>query len=247
MKKRLDTVMVQRGLAPTRSQAQALILAGQVRGPQGEVWDKAGRPVPEDVKVEVLQPPRFVSRGGEKLQGFLDAWGWSPEGLDVLDIGASTGGFTDCVLQAGAASVTAVDVGYGQLHPKLRDDPRVHVRERLNARHLKPSDLPLSAYDWIVMDVSFISVTKLLPVVWSFLKPAGRALVLIKPQFEADKADVDQGRGVIRDPALRQKIVESIQAFCQKTLPNCSVTDALPAPIQGPKGNQEFVLGLFKA
>ncbi len=230
-------------MCDSRAKAQGLILAGQVMGPHG-CLDKPGRLVPDDLVLTLKERPPFVSRGGEKLQGFLMASAWSVAGLQALDIGASTGGFTDCLLQSGAAGVTCVDVGYGQLHASLRDDPRVTLRERLNARYITQEDLPLSAYDFLVMDVSFISVTKVLPVVWPFLKPGARAVILIKPQFEADKHAVNKGKGVISDVGLRQKIVESIQEFCQTTLLGCHCDRVVPSPILGPKGNQEFLMGL---
>ena len=189
-KKRLDVLLVERGLAESRAQAQALVLAGLVPG-----HAKPGEQVAEDAELEVERPPRFVSRGGEKLQNALDAFGVDVEGRDCVDVGASTGGFTDCLLQAGAARVVAIDVGYGQLHPRVRSDPRVTVLERVNARLL--TELPF-APDLVVCDVSFISVTKALPPVLRLAAPGWTALVLVKPQFEAGRADVV--KGVVRDP-----------------------------------------------
>jgi 23S rRNA (cytidine1920-2'-O)/16S rRNA (cytidine1409-2'-O)-methyltransferase len=173
-RKRLDVLLVERGLAESRAQAQALVLAGLVRG-----HDKPGEQVADDVELELERPPRFVSRGGEKLRTALDAFAVDVAGRDCADVGASTGGFTDCLLQAGAARVVAIDVGYGQLHPRLRSDPRVTVLERVNARSL--TELPF-APDLVVCDVSFISVTKALPPVLALAAPDWEALVLVKPQ-----------------------------------------------------------------
>ena len=195
VKKRLDTLLVERGLAETRSQAQALVLAGRVPG-----YEKPGQQVDANAEVTVDMPPPYVSRGGEKLRNALDALDVDVAGKDAVDIGASTGGFTDCLLQAGAARVAAVDVGYGQLHPRLRADPRVTVLERTNARSLH--ELPF-APNLVVCDVSFISATKVLPPVLALASPGWEALVLVKPQFEAERADV--GKGVVRDPEVWRK------------------------------------------
>jgi 23S rRNA (cytidine1920-2'-O)/16S rRNA (cytidine1409-2'-O)-methyltransferase len=194
VRKRLDVVLVERGLAESRSQAQALVLAGLVPG-----YEKPGQQVDEGEELRVERPPRFVSRGGEKLAHALAAFAVEPAGRDCADVGASTGGFTDCLLQAGAARVLAIDVGYGQLHPKLRADPRVTVLERTNARAL--TGLPF-APDLVTCDVSFISVTKALPAVLALARPGWEALVLVKPQFEATR--VEAGRGVVRDPRVRR-------------------------------------------
>ncbi|MFZ9840020.1 MAG: TlyA family RNA methyltransferase, partial [Opitutaceae bacterium] len=199
---RLDELLLLRGLAESRAQAQALILAGRVSHGTTRL-EKPGKAVPEDLVVSVAQPPRFVSRGGEKLVAALAHFALDLRGAQVLDVGASTGGFTDCVLQAGAAAVTCVDVGRAQLHARLRADPRVTNLEQVNARHLRASDLPRSEYDAIVMDLSFISLTAVLPAVWPLLRPGGTLVALVKPQFEAGKAEVDRGRGVIRDPAVQ--------------------------------------------
>jgi 23S rRNA (cytidine1920-2'-O)/16S rRNA (cytidine1409-2'-O)-methyltransferase len=232
MKKRLDVLLVERGLAESRSQAQALVLAGLVRG-----YDKPGAQVAEDVVLDVEHPPRFVSRGGEKLQNALDALGVSVAGRDCADVGASTGGFTDCLLQAGARRVVAIDVGYGQLHPRLRGDPRVTVLERVNARML--TELPF-APELVVCDVSFISVTKALPPVLWLAAPGWEALVLVKPQFEAGRADVV--KGVVRDAAVRRKVLESvIEAAREWGGVTVGVVDS---GLPGPKGNREFFVHL---
>jgi 23S rRNA (cytidine1920-2'-O)/16S rRNA (cytidine1409-2'-O)-methyltransferase len=231
-KKRLDVLLVERGLAETRSQAQALVLAGLVRG-----HSKPGEQVPDDVELEVSQPPRFVSRGGEKLQNALDAFGVDVSGRDCADVGASTGGFTDCLLQAGAARVVAIDVGYGQLHPRLRADPRVTVLERVNARTL--AELPF-APELVTCDVSFISVTKALPVVLELAVPGWEALVLVKPQFEASRSEV--AKGVVRDPEVHRKVLESvIEAALQWDAVTAGVVDS---GLPGPKGNREFFVHL---
>ena len=231
-KKRLDVLLVERGLAESRSQAQALVLAGLVVG-----HDKPGEQVADDVELEVERPPRFVSRGGEKLQNALDALGVDPAGRLCADVGASTGGFTDCLLQAGATHVVAIDVGYGQLHPRLRSDPRVIVLERVNARSL--TELPF-APELIVCDVSFISATKALPPVLALATPDWEALVLVKPQFEAGRSEV--AKGVVRDPEVHRRVlaavIEAARAWDAVTV---GVVDS---GLPGPKGNREFFLHL---
>jgi 23S rRNA (cytidine1920-2'-O)/16S rRNA (cytidine1409-2'-O)-methyltransferase len=231
-RKRLDVLLVERGLAETRSQAQALVLAGLVRG-----HAKPGEQLPEDAELEVESPPRFVSRGGEKLQNALDAFGVDVSGRDCADVGASTGGFTDCLLQAGATRVVAIDVGYGQLHPRLRADPRVTVLERVNARTL--TELPF-APGLVTCDVSFISVTKALPPVLELAAPGWEALVLVKPQFEAGRSEV--AKGVVRDPEVHRKVLERvIEAALQWGAVTVGVVDS---GLPGPKGNREFFVHL---
>ncbi len=242
---RLDELLTEHGLATSRSQAKALILSGKIRLGTA-VLDKPGKLVAADAPIEVLQPPRFVGRGGEKLERALEAFAISCRGLHVLDVGASTGGFTDCALQHGAASATCVDVGRGQLHEKLRSDPRVTNLEKVNARHLKPGDLPLATYDLIVIDVSFISLRLILPAVWPFLSPSGHLVALIKPQFEAEKKEVDRGGGVIRDEAIHQRVVAEIMDFARQSLPDATLLGTVPSPIQGGDGNREFLLGVQK-
>lgn len=242
-KERLDQLLVARGLAASRSQAQALILAGRVRV-GGERVDKAGQAVSPDAAVEVEAPPRFVSRGGEKLLAAIDGLGLSFEGCTVLDVGASTGGFTDCALQHGAVSVTCVDVGRAQLHGRLLADPRVTNLERVNARHLKPGDLPLPSYDRIVIDVSFISLRLILPAVWAFLRPGGVLVALVKPQFEAGREEVSRGRGVIRDEAVRARVLEAVRQFALGRLPGAREHGVVESPIAGADGNREYLLVL---
>jgi 23S rRNA (cytidine1920-2'-O)/16S rRNA (cytidine1409-2'-O)-methyltransferase len=232
MKKRLDVVLVERGLAETRSQAQALVLAGLVHG-----YDKPGAQVADDVVLDVERPPRFVSRGGEKLQNALDGLGVLVAGRDCADVGASTGGFTDCLLQAGAGRVLAIDVGYGQLHPRLRSDPRVTVLERVNARTL--TELPY-APELVVCDVAFISVTKALPPVLRLATPGWEALVLVKPQFEAGRADVV--KGVVRDAAVQRKVLENVVEAAQGW--GGVTVGVVDSGLPGPKGNREFFVHL---
>jgi len=232
VKKRLDVVLVERGLAESRSQAQALVLAGRVPG-----HDKPGAQVADDVELVVERPPPFVSRGGEKLRNALDALGVDVAGRDCADVGASTGGFTDCLLQADADRVVAIDVGYGQLHPRLRSDPRVTVLERTNARLL--TELPF-APQLVVCDVSFISVTKALPPVLALAAPGWEALVLVKPQFEAGRAQAV--KGVVRDPDVQRevlgRVVDAAPSWAAITL---GVVDS---GLPGPKGNREFFVHL---
>jgi 23S rRNA (cytidine1920-2'-O)/16S rRNA (cytidine1409-2'-O)-methyltransferase len=243
MKQRLDEILVARQLAESRSQAKALVMSGRVFSGT-ERLDKPGREYPADLDVSVTQPPRFVSRGGEKLQAAIERYAPDLKGADVLDVGASTGGFTDCVLQAGAASVVCVDVGRAQLHAKLRADPRVVNLEKINARNLKASDLPRSPYDAVVMDLSFISLKSVLPAVWPFLRTGGTLIALVKPQFEAGKAEADKGRGVIRDPAVQQAALEGVRDFATRTLPGAQLVGTMDSPIEGAEGNREFLLCL---
>lgn len=242
---RLDELLVAQGLADTRSRAKALILAGKVKLGTDRL-DKPGRTLPADAAVEVESPPRFVSRGGEKLEGFLKQFNINVSGLRHLDVGASTGGFTDCCLQHGTIDATCVDVGRAQMHNKLIQDPRVRNIEKTNARHLQPGDLPFDDYPLIVMDLSFISLTKVLPAVWQFLAPEGRLIALVKPQFEAEKHEVDAGRGIIRDAAVQARILSSIQRFALEQLPGATLIGTMDSPIKGTDGNREFLLGLTK-
>ena len=230
--------MVERGLAETRSQAQALVLAGKIPG-----HAKAGEQVAEAAEIEVKAGPRFVSRGGEKLANALATFAIDVEGEDCLDVGASTGGFTDCLLQAGAARVCALDVGYGQLHQKLREDPRVTVMERVNVRELDCGDLPF-APTFLTCDVSFISLAKALPSALACAAPDWRALVLVKPQFEAGRDEVGKG-GVVRDPEVHRRVVGEVSAQASKW--GAHVEGAADSGLPGPKGNREFFLYLRAA
>jgi 23S rRNA (cytidine1920-2'-O)/16S rRNA (cytidine1409-2'-O)-methyltransferase len=237
-KKRLDVLMVERGLAETRSQAQALVLAGKVPG-----HAKAGEQVDDSAEIDVEVGPRFVSRGGEKLANALATFAIDVEGEDCLDVGASTGGFTDCLLQAGAARVCALDVGYGQLHPKLREDPRVTVMERVNVRDLDCGQLPF-APAFLTCDVSFISLGKALPPALACAALGWRALVLVKPQFEAGRAEVGKG-GVVRDPEVHRRVVDEVAAQASRW--GAHVEGAADSGLPGPKGNREFFLYLRAA
>ena len=233
MKKRLDVLLVERGLAESRAQAQALVLAGRVRG-----YDKAGTQVDDGAELEVERPPPYVSRGGEKLAHALDQLGVNPAGRDCLDIGASTGGFTDVLLEQGAARVIALDVGYGQLHDRLRRDSRVIVMERTNAREL--SELPF-APQLVVADVSFISLELALPPALALAAPGWEAVVLAKPQFEAGRSEVGKG-GVVRDDAVRTRVVRKIvDAALRWEAETVGVVDS---GLPGPKGNREVFLHL---
>ena len=244
-KQRLDELLVTRGLAPTRAQAKALIMSGRVRHGT-ERLDKPGKDYPPDFELSVDQPPRFVSRGGEKLAAYLEKFPIDLTGLNVLDVGASTGGFTDCVLQAGAASVTCVDVGFGQLHEKIKRDQRVTNLEKTNARHLRPGDLPRPDYSAVVMDLAFISLKSVLPAVWPFLAPGGSLVALVKPQFEAGKAEVDKGQGIIRDDLVRRRVLAEVRDFALRELPGAAVIGEMECPVHGADGNREFLLGLAK-
>lgn len=245
-KQRLDELLVARGLCASRSQAKGLIMSGRVRHGTDRL-DKPGKEYPSDFAVTIDQPPRFVSRGGEKLAAYLEQFPLDLAGVHFLDVGASTGGFTDCALQAGAASATCVDVGFGQLHEKLRRDPRVTNLEKVNARHLAPGALPRPAYDLVVMDLSFISLKSVLPAVWPFLRPGGTLIALVKPQFEAGKAEVDRGAGVIRDDAVRLRVLAEVRDFALRELPGASIHGERECPVHGADGNREFLLGLRRA
>jgi len=234
MKKRLDVVLVERGLAESRAQAQALVIAGLVPG-----YDKPGHQVAEDVELQVERPPRFVSRGGEKLANALEELEVELDGRDAIDVGASTGGFTDYLLQHGVARVIAVDVGYGQLHPKLRDDPRVTVLERTNAREL--AELPFRP-DLLVADVSFISVRLALPPVLELLQPGWDAVVLVKPQFEAGKEEVGRG-GVVRDAAVHRRVLRAVVDAALGW--GGTAVGVVDSGLPGPKGNREFFVHLI--
>jgi 23S rRNA (cytidine1920-2'-O)/16S rRNA (cytidine1409-2'-O)-methyltransferase len=232
MKKRIDALLVERGLAESRTQAQALVLAGLVPG-----FDKPGQQVDVNADLRVESLPPFVSRGGVKLRNAIDAFGIDVAGRDCADVGASTGGFTDCLLQAGAARVVAIDVGYGQLHPRLRSDPRVTVLERTNARTI--TRLPF-APDLVVCDVSFISVTTALPPVLALSQRGWEAVVLVKPQFEAGRSEV--GKGVVRDPEVQRKVLGSVIESARTW--GGEAVGVVDSGLPGPKGNREFFVHL---
>jgi 23S rRNA (cytidine1920-2'-O)/16S rRNA (cytidine1409-2'-O)-methyltransferase len=238
VKVRLDAAVAERG-AMTRSQARSLIMEGRV-SVDGIVAMKAGQGVATDAKIEIEQPRRYVSRGGEKLEHALDVFGIDVRGATVLDVGASTGGFTDCLLQRGAACVTALDVGYGQLDWRLRNDPRVNVVERTNFRKL-PDDAFPGGFDLITIDTSFISLRTILARAVAYLRDGGVAIALVKPQFEAGRARLGAG-GVVRDPATHRDVVRELRsAMGALGLVPVGLTSS---PLKGPAGNREFLIEL---
>ncbi len=235
---RLDQLVVQRGLAETRARAQALIMAGEVRV-NGIVANKAGERVPADAEVTVSVGLPYVSRGGYKLAAALDGFGVEPTGMVVADVGASTGGFTDCLLQRDAARVYAIDVGYGQLAWSLRQDPRVVVMERTNVRYVPSLPEPV---DLVTIDVSFISLELVLPVVTHWLKDTGQIVTLVKPQFEVGRGEVGRG-GVVRRPEQHEAVLVRIAELCRQLA--LRFDGVLPSPILGPAGNREFLAHLL--
>jgi 23S rRNA (cytidine1920-2'-O)/16S rRNA (cytidine1409-2'-O)-methyltransferase len=254
-KVRLDVLLTERGLAESRAKAQAMIMAGQVRV-NDQVTLKPATGVSPDSVLTVASGPRFVSRGGEKLDAALEAFGMDVTSLICADVGASTGGFTDCLLQRGAGKVYAIDVGKGILHWKLRNDPRVVVMEQTNARYVESLPEPV---DFVTIDASFISLKILLPVSRNWLRPSppsllpdrergaeggvrGDLIVLIKPQFEAGRKDVSRGDGVIRDPGIHRQVLRDVLAFAQAE--EFGIEDLIRSPILGPKGNVEFLAWL---
>ena len=236
---RLDQLVVDRGLAPSRERARALVLAGAV-SVDGQPVTKAGAQVAPDAAVALIAPDHpYVGRGGVKLAHALDAFGIDATGREALDIGASTGGFTDVLLKRGAARVVALDVGHGQFDWSLRNDSRVVVIEGFNARHLTPADLP-GLVDIVVIDVSFISLRQILPVVPPLLRPGADVVALVKPQFEAGRAQVR--KGVVRDPATQARVLDAVAAAAAGI--GLTRVGSVPSPITGAKGNQEFFLHL---
>lgn len=238
-KERLDLILVKLGLVESRSKAQALIMAGEVRV-EGQLARKAGEKVALDAQIQVVNSLPYVSRGGLKLEGALNEFGYDPTDQCCADVGACTGGFTDLLLQRGAKKVYAIDVGYGQLAWKVRQDARVVVIERTNARYLKRLQEPI---DLVVMDVSFISIRLLLPVLADWLAPLGNVITLVKPQFEAGRQEVGQG-GVIRDPRIHKQVLQDMVNHVTKH--GWHVHDATASPIYGQRGNQEFFLWLSR-
>lgn len=243
-RQRLDIVLVERGLVESREKAKVAVLAGEVliNGRTARKPSDWATPLDE---LSVKTPEKYVSRGGLKLEHALNAFGLPLKDSVALDIGASTGGFTDCLLQHGVGKVYAIDVGQGQLAWKLRQDPRVVVMERLNARFLNRShfDSHFTGVELVVVDCSFISLRLILPPLIPFLKPAGNLVALIKPQFEAGKSEVSKGRGVIRDPEIHQRVLAELEEFC-KTLPGIVWREYVESPILGPAGNKEFLVRL---
>ena len=234
--------MVEKGLVPSREKAQALIMIGGVKV-NGQVMRKPGQKIREDALIEILQPPcPYVSRGGIKLEGAIKGFGINMEGKVCLDVGASTGGFTDCLLQHGAKRVYAVDVGWGQLHWKLRNDPRVICLEKRNIRYLPKEEIP-EEVDLVTIDTSFISLKLVIPAVLKFLKEKAEILALIKPQFEVGKGEVGKG-GVVRDSEKHKRVIEEIRIFSQNL--GLHPVGVIESPILGPKGNKEFFIYLIK-
>ncbi|MFO0663811.1 MAG: TlyA family RNA methyltransferase [Polyangiaceae bacterium] len=244
-KVRVDQLLVDRGLAESKSRAQAYILAGDVHFRSVRI-DKPGTLVPSDAELTVKKRgSRYVSRGGDKLEGAILGFGVEPKGKRALDVGASTGGFTDCLLEHGAASVVAVDVGYGQLAAKLRSDPRVDVRERTNARTLTPRDLG-GEVDLVVVDASFIGLEKLLPAIAACLRAGGELVALVKPQFEVGEKEATRSRGVIRDADLRKRTIEEVTLQVERA--GFDIVGVRDCVLAGPKGNLEaFVYATRRA
>jgi 23S rRNA (cytidine1920-2'-O)/16S rRNA (cytidine1409-2'-O)-methyltransferase len=237
MKDRLDVLLVERGLVESRELAQRIIRAGQVRSGD-TILSKPGHKFDVKIPLEVKELPRFASRGGDKLEAAFESFDINVEGLRCLDVGASTGGFTDCLLQHGAKQVFAVDVGKGQLHWKLRNDDRVEVYEGMNARYLKEDDLPKKA-EFAVTDVSFISLKLIMPPMVEVTTEHAELITLIKPQFEAGREQVQKG-GVVRDEAVRAEVVETIKAFGVNEL-GLTCKGVIESPVHGPAGNIEFL------
>ncbi len=241
-KQRLDILLVDRGLAPTRTRAQSLIMEGVVFV-DGQKVDKSGTLIKQESNLSIKDSSlKYVGRGGLKLEGALKHFEIDVRDKIALDVGASTGGFTDCLLQSGAARVYALDVGYGQLDWKLRNDERVIVMEKINARHLKCEDIP-ELVDIIVIDVSFISLTKIIPPVIQILKPSGVLVALIKPQFEVGKGEVGKG-GIVKDEDKHREVVEKITKFADEL--DLDVRGVIPSPITGAQGNKEFLISAVK-
>ena len=244
---RLDQLLVERGLCASREKAQRAIMAGRVLV-NGQPARKPSDAVRPEDQVALTEAERYVSRGGHKLEHGLRHFGLDVQGATAVDLGASTGGFTDCLLQHGAARVWAVDVGSGQLAWKLRQDPRVVVLEKTNARELAPGRIPggFAPADVVVIDCSFISLRKILPAAVALLRPSGRILALVKPQFEAGKAEADRGAGVITDPAIHARVLDELRAYVADETPLrwLGVTES---PLLGPAGNKEFLIALEKA
>ena len=239
---RLDLALVERGLCESREKAKRAVMAGQALV-NGQRAAKASDKVKPSDEVTLAATDKFVSRGGHKIEHALETFGVEAAGLRAIDLGASTGGFTDCLLQHGAAMVAAVDVGQGQLAWALRNDERVHVMERTNARHLTPASFPqpFEPFDLAVVDCSFISLRQILPATVDLLPPGGQVVMLVKPQFEAGKAEADKGQGVIRDPQVHRRVLDELRAFVDDESPLEWVAE-IESPLTGPAGNREFLV-----
>ena len=239
---RLDLALVERGLCESREKAKRAVMAGQARV-NGQRAAKSSDKVKPSDELTLAVTDKFVSRGGHKLEHALETFSVEVAGLRAVDLGASTGGFTDCLLQHGAAMVAAVDVGQGQLAWALRNDERVHVMERTNARHLTPASFPqpFEPFDLAVVDCSFISLRQILPATVDLLPPGGQVVALVKPQFEAGKAEADKGHGVIRDPQVHRRVLDELRAFVNDESPLEWVAE-IESPLTGPAGNKEFLV-----
>jgi 23S rRNA (cytidine1920-2'-O)/16S rRNA (cytidine1409-2'-O)-methyltransferase len=244
---RLDQILVERGFCESREKAKRAVMAGTVKV-NGQPARKPSDSVRPEDQLTLAAPDRYVSRGGHKLEAALRGFGIDVTGLSAVDLGASTGGFTDCLLQHGAARVCAVDVGRGQLAWKLRQDRRVVVMEKTNARTLVSKDIPpsMTPIDLVVIDCSFISLRAILPSALSLLGPAGRVIALVKPQFEAGKAEADKGEGVIRDPAIHERVLRELEAFVARNA-GWRWLGLMESPLLGPAGNKEFLVQIEKA
>lgn len=242
---RADELLVKQGLAETRSKARLLIREQRVAYRDGNVLEKPGKKLSEATELIVTRPLRYVSRGGDKLRYYITAFSIDLAGKDILDIGASTGGFTDCLLQLGAASATCVDVGHNQLHPKLRNDPRVSNFEGIHARDLDNQPLPHSTYPILVMDLSFISLKQVLPAIWPRVADEGIMIALIKPQFEVSRQAAHKHKGIIKDSTLHQQVLANVKATIT-SLPHATILGSIESPIKGGDGNTEFLIGVKK-
>jgi 23S rRNA (cytidine1920-2'-O)/16S rRNA (cytidine1409-2'-O)-methyltransferase len=240
---RVDELLVKRGLCDSRNMAKTLILGAKVFSGTQKI-DKSSRTLPIEAPLSVKQPPKYVSRGGEKLEGFLKEFPFEIANKNALDVGASTGGFTDCLLQNGAAHVTCIDVGRAQIHNKIAQDKRIENFEKLNARQLDDYSLPHTNYPIIVMDLSFISLTKVFRPVWNRLSSGGTLVALIKPQFEASKKEVNESKGIIKDVQIQNRILDEIKRFIESNLDQASILGCKPSVIKGMDGNQEYLIGV---
>ena len=242
---RADELVLKNGLCESRTQAQACILAGQIKLGTEKI-DKASKMLNQDSELTLVRPPPFVGRGGLKLESFFKNFPLAIRDRNILDLGASTGGFSDYLLQQGAKTATCVDVGHGQLHYKLRTDKRVTNLEKTNLRNLSPDQLPFSPFPIVVMDLSFISLTKVLVRAWSFLDTGGHLIALIKPQFECKKKEADLGRGIIKDELIHKRVIQDMIDFANQNLANSELFAQTESSPKGADGNLEFFLGWKK-
>lgn len=246
--KRADELLAELKLVESRSKARALIEEGKVMA-CGKIIDKPSRKIPADSEIEIIKDAntlKYVSRAGLKIEAFLDAFKIDPSELDIIDIGASTGGFTDCLLQRGAKYAACVDVGVNQLHEKIKSDPRVKNLEKTDARNLSSEILDGKTFDILCADLSFISLEKVIPSVWQFLKDGGIAIFLVKPQFETLPEFLRRTKGIIKDAEIQQNALNKIKNFLKENYPNSQYIGDIPSPIKGGDGNVEFVLGVKK-